>query len=225
MKQGCSLKDIDIRNEIHSLSNLPFNNANGFKVVDEFVVGYENARIDIAAFGNALYGLEIKSDVDSFKRLPSQMEAYNKVFDFLYLVVGDRFFQKADSIVPNWWGILHVSNNRKVLTTEIARDAQKNKSVEKMSLINLLWKQEMLSIISQKIYQAGLTRKERSYLAKMVDELFTLEELQKSVNEVLLHRECLKSDRQRTRYADLYRSGPKSLDFRARNLAVFLSSR
>jgi len=223
MKREYCLKDIDIRKEIHSFSTLPFYEKSNYKVIDELVVGLEDARIDIAAIGNSFYGLEIKSDVDSFYRLPSQIDAYNRIFDFLYLVVGDRFLEKAFKVIPDWWGLVHVFKNEMGTSTEIVRKATRNVSVNKYSLANMLWKNEMILLLNSHNAERGLTKKERETLAQQIVEELSLEELQDGVRKAITQRIPERSVEQQIRYADLHRSGPRSLGFRERNLAAFLS--
>ena len=223
MNRNYLLKDVDIRKEIHSFQELPFHTQSEFRVIDELVVGIEDARIDIAAVGNSFYGLEIKSDVDSFGRLPSQIDAYNKVFDFLYLVVGDRFFPKALKILPEWWGLIHVYKNENGTYTELVTKAKRNMSVSKRSLANMLWKKEMILLLNSHDADRELTRKEREFLVQHVIEELSLEELQTGVRTAILKRKSERFAERQIRYADLRRSGPRSLGFREKNLAQFLS--
>ncbi|MCE1159444.1 MAG: sce7726 family protein [Spirochaetia bacterium] len=217
------LKDLDIRKEIHSQRPLPFLSTPDITIIDELDVGYESARIDVAAIGDSLYGIEIKSDADSFYRLPAQITAYNKVFDYLYLAVGDKFFGKAEAFLPPWWGIVHITMGTDKLTTTIVRNAKKNINVQKRSLANMLWKKEMLLLLATKELGKGLSKRERAFILDKVAEELPLEEIQTWVRKSITARQPTRVDAQQTRYADLCRSGPRSRDFRERNLSLFLS--
>jgi hypothetical protein len=62
-------------------------------IVEEF--GCNSARTDIAVINGSLHAFEIKSDSDSLDRLPSQIEAYQGVFEYITLVCGSRLLKRA----------------------------------------------------------------------------------------------------------------------------------
>lgn len=53
-----------------------------------------------------IQGFEIKSDVDSLRRLPVQVHAYSPVLERAHLVTTTRHLDGARAIIPPWWGIL-----------------------------------------------------------------------------------------------------------------------
>lgn len=53
-----------------------------------------------------IQGFEIKSDVDSLRRLPVQVHAYSPVLERAHLVTTTRHLDGARDVVPSWWGIL-----------------------------------------------------------------------------------------------------------------------
>ncbi|WP_131832062.1 sce7726 family protein [Mycobacteroides abscessus] len=56
-----------------------------------------------------IQGFEIKSDVDSLRRLPVQVHAYSPVLERANLVTTTRHLDAARAIIPPWWGILLAS--------------------------------------------------------------------------------------------------------------------
>jgi len=56
-------------------------------VASEFCLGETGVRVDLAIHGPEFLGVEIKSELDSLKRLPMQIEAYKSYFDRVVLVV------------------------------------------------------------------------------------------------------------------------------------------
>lgn len=77
-------------------------------------------RIDALLVADRICGFEIKSDVDSLRRLPRQVEIYGPVLERATLVVGKRHAAAAAGIVPPWWaiwGIRHCDGDV-VLTTQ-----------------------------------------------------------------------------------------------------------
>jgi hypothetical protein len=63
------------------------------------------ARLDALLVSDRISGFEIKSDVDSLKRLPRQVEAFSAVVERAALVVGERHCDAAAKIIPPWWSI------------------------------------------------------------------------------------------------------------------------
>lgn len=57
---------------------------------------------------DALYGIEIKSDADSYARLDRQVKDYNLYYDYDLVVVGTRHAAHIKEHVPEWWGIITV---------------------------------------------------------------------------------------------------------------------
>lgn len=58
-----------------------------------------NSICDVMVVTDCLIGFEIKSDLDNYSRLPSQVRAYDRFFERNYLVVSDRHLQSAPSKV------------------------------------------------------------------------------------------------------------------------------
>lgn len=83
------LRDIDIRKEFIK-RNLEFFKSTTF--VNEMGVNSKNI-VDLAALDfnkNIFYGFEIKSEVDSLKRLPKQLSTYSTFFNIVYVVAHEK---------------------------------------------------------------------------------------------------------------------------------------
>jgi hypothetical protein len=225
MKSENKLFDIDIRQGLHAEFLKPFHKDKSSRVIDEFIVGTEDARIDIAAINRQLYGYEIKSDADSLSRLSSQVYAYNHVFDFLYLVVGEKYKAKATEIIPSWWGIIQATRFSDKVCFLTIREAQQNLNINALSLANLLWQNEALDILKRVNPSSLASIRSRTSTMMQLVEVLSFDELHSEVRQALKIRKDLRSDSQQIQYADLRRSGPKSLDFRVKNLDRFLSQK
>ena len=75
------------------------------ETIYEFWVPRTNERADLAAIGPAMWGYEIKTAQDTLRRLPRQVEAYNRLFDHCTIVLAERHLKAALTIVPEWWGV------------------------------------------------------------------------------------------------------------------------
>jgi len=74
-------RDSDIRRVLLADLSQLYSDKDHDLIVEEF--GCNSARIDIAVINGALHAFEIKSDSDSLDRLPSQIEAYQGVFEYI----------------------------------------------------------------------------------------------------------------------------------------------
>jgi hypothetical protein len=158
------------------------NNDKKIRIIQEFSIS--DARIDIAVFNGIMHGYEIKSDVDTLKRLPQQINAYNSIFDRITLVVGKTHLYEAIKLVPDWWGIklAKIKNNKTVFYT--IRTANKNPKQNSLSIANLLWKEETLALLKKNQALKGLASKPKRILCEKLTVVCSKEEL----NEYLRNR-------------------------------------
>ena len=134
----------------YSLKGLVATQCQHTLVVEEFGVERGGARIDLALIANDLHGYEIKSDLDNLDRLRFQIHAFNRVFDRISLVVGNRFARVVEAVIPAWWGILRAIRGLDgSVTLAPVRPASQNLMQDPYSVAALLWKDEVLSILSQ----------------------------------------------------------------------------
>jgi hypothetical protein len=77
------------------------------------------------------YAYEIKAQNDDFRNLIIQLEDYNKVFDYVSLVVTENHFIKATRIIPDNIGLIIVTNNG----IKVFRDAKRNCNISKEEIL------------------------------------------------------------------------------------------
>jgi hypothetical protein len=114
--------------------------------VDEVVLG--RSRIDLLEISTELHGYEIKSDHDNHARLKKQRGNYNKFLSRITIVVAES---KADAIlahVPHFWGAIIVSKTGDSITLNQIRECSENPYYDKKKIISLLWKDELLNVLS-----------------------------------------------------------------------------
>lgn len=128
-------------------------------LVHELQICRGEARIDLALVNNELHGFEIKSDRDTLARLPQQVLIYNKVFDTVTLVTGERHFNEAVGYLPDWWGVYIAAENNKRTAIYEARKPQENldHNQDPVSLAQFLWRDELLNLL--KVY--GILKKSK----------------------------------------------------------------
>ena len=55
-----------------------------------------------------LYGIEIKSDADTYARLARQVKDYDSYYDYNIVVVGSSHALHIEEHVPDYWGIITI---------------------------------------------------------------------------------------------------------------------
>ncbi len=91
-----------------------------------------------------LYGIEIKSDADTYARLEKQVRYYNWYYDRNIIVVGTSHALHVKEHVPDWWGVITVElNENGVVDFYILREAGVNPRVKDRRKITILWRTEL----------------------------------------------------------------------------------
>ena len=144
---GCiMLKDADMRiillNELKKV-----NEQHDYRIIEEMAVCDGEARVDVAVANGRLCGYEIKSDADTLDRLAIQKKCYDKTFDKVSIVVGEKFKDKIEEHVPEYWGIYVVSESSRGCKIRRMRPARLNRNIEVDSLLELLWRDEIVILL------------------------------------------------------------------------------
>lgn len=183
------MRDHEIRKILHTELLQDFHLDPESLVFDEFGLCTGSTRVDIVVVNGALHGFEIKSDQDTLSRLPTQIELYSRVLDFVTLVVSGSHYKLAVDIIPEWWGVIVIteSNVHKPLAN-ITRLATKNPSPDPFSISQLLWRQEALLVLEAHGMSKGLTNKSRKFLWKELTNRLPLDELQWIVRNAIKKR-------------------------------------
>lgn len=135
-----------------------------------------------------LIGFEIKSDVDSLKRLPEQIKNYTKYCNQNYLVVGTYFVDKVQDILPETWGIYSCRQLEESCELVCIRQAQPNQKVKIKNQLSLLWRNELIHIV-KKYKLGGVTKRNRKKLAELIIEKLAESEIMHEMCEEFMERE------------------------------------
>lgn len=167
------MNDLQIRNAIKEQEFKNHYNDPDTRIIDELGVCLGESIVDIAVINGSLSGYEIKSDVDTLRRLPRQIENYNKVFDYMSIVTSQKYAPIINDYIPDWWGIIEVEDNAGAVIVTEKRKPIQNKQVELFYLVQLLWKDELIKIIDS--YNLNKSKKNKSkreiwtYLTEVID--------------------------------------------------------
>ena len=146
-------------------------------------------RVDLAVVNGFLAGYEIKSPVDTLRRLPGQAEVYSRVLDFAHLVVAGRHYEHALVMIPQWWGVHLAHASAGEVWLETVRAARRNEMVDRMSLARLLWRDEALAVLAARGADRGVRTKARWHVWTRLSEVLTTEEMRDVVRSHLKARQ------------------------------------
>lgn len=198
--------DPDIRELLYKsfLGNPEFTSDPSTIVIDEMDVLFGTSRIDIAVINGKIHGFEIKSERDNLERLPSQMDSYNKIFDTITIVVSEKHISKVIEIIPEWWGIYYVEKQENYIKLSKERDAIENSETDLLSLTQLLWRNELLELLSLNGIKKGTKSKNRFALCNMVVENIEESTIRSYIREKLKSRSTWRAVQLQQLYDDLH---------------------
>jgi hypothetical protein len=97
----------------------------------EVFYGSIKRQADLILIENRTTAFEIKSNKDNFKLLKSQLENYNQVFDYLYLVTTETKELEANKYINNE-GLIIIDSKNKI---KIKKRAKLNKNFDKYEIL------------------------------------------------------------------------------------------
>jgi len=186
------MREIDIRKSLNNKVLSLFPEESEAIVVNEFGICQGEARIDLAVINGHIHGFEIKSENDTLDRLPSQQAVYNKVFDTLTIVTGDKYIEKVTNDIPLWWGIMRAHQKGNHVALDTVRECKDNPQIDSYSLVQLLWQNEAIAILEKYQLAKGLKNKPRRYVWAALADNFSIRELSQLVRETLKKRDSLR---------------------------------
>ena len=110
-----------------------------------------SARADVVMITpDVLYGIEIKSDADTYTRLEKQVENYDIYYDRNIIVVGTSHANHVKEHVPDWWGIITVElNETGKADFYVLRSPKANPMVKDERKITILWRTELNNLLEK----------------------------------------------------------------------------
>ena len=178
------LDDRDIREPLFAFLEETFGKV---RILEEKRTG--RARADVVMITpQAVCGVEIKSDADSYARLAGQVRNYDQYYDLNYVVIGTSHAQHIEEHVPRWWGIITVEEIEGGTDFYIARRADISPEMDPEKKMSILWRRELVHL--QEIN--GLPRyreKSKKFVAQALLERVDAEVLGQQICEELFERD------------------------------------
>ena len=178
------LRDADIREPLFDWLEDTFGK---LRVIEEKQTG--RARADIVmVLPDKVCGIEIKSDADTYTRLPGQVKNYDRYYDENYIVAGSTHGLHVAEHVPDYWGIITVERLGEGLDFYMLRQAKPNLHAKLENKVRLLWRAELAHIL-EACGMPKYARKSRRFIAGKLAAKVPEEILHKLVSEELFERD------------------------------------
>lgn len=116
------------------------------RALEEKIIGRSRADM-VFVLPEAICGVEIKSDADSYTRLESQVKDYDRFFDVNYVVVGSSHGQHISEHVPSYWGIITVEETEEGTDFYMLREPEQKTGVTWPAKLSFLWRPELASLL------------------------------------------------------------------------------
>ncbi len=183
------MNDLQIRTSFHKKCLRKHHFDSSTIVVDELGLRHGKCRADIAIINGHLIGYEIKSDVDSLRRLDGQIASYNAVFDRVFVIVAERHLNEAIAMLPEWWGIISVTEGQRgAVNFKTVRRPKRNTCVDNYAVAQLLWRNEAREILENLGIHGKQLREKRANLYIRIVSRLDSSELRATIREYLMKR-------------------------------------
>ena len=162
------------------------------RILEEKIIG--NSRADVVMVTpEAIFGIEIKSDADTYARLKSQVKDYDKYYDMNFVVVGTSHAAHIEEHVPDYWGIITVEEVDNNLDFYILRRPEPNPKVTWKRKLEMLWRPE-IAVLQDEFKMPKYREKSKKFvLTKVLERLengkIDPKEFTLKMNELLIQRD------------------------------------
>lgn len=157
------------------------------RIIEEKRMGRSRADV-VMVLPDAVVGIEIKSDADTYARLKRQVKDYDQHFDANYVAVGVRHAMHIEEHVPSWWGIITVEPDGERVDLYILRKASTNPKLAPKKKLEFLWRPE-LSHILELNRLPGYRQKSKAFVVDKILEKVPEEILKRQICQELFERD------------------------------------
>jgi hypothetical protein len=133
---------------------------------------------------NISYAFEIKSDRDNFVRLSKQIQSYSSVFNYVSVVVSENSYKSVLPLIPKKIGIILIKESDII----VKRKPTEIKKLSKDALAKIIWKNNLLKIMSSKFATNKLKDLSDYELRKLFIKHYNLEEIRSYAYDFLIQR-------------------------------------
>lgn len=157
------------------------------RIIEEKQMGKSRADV-VMVTPQELYGIEIKSDADTYARLERQVKDYNQYYDYNYVVVGSSHAGHIEEHVPDFWGIITVEEIEGRVDFYVLRLPKPNPKKNDIKQMSLLWRPE-LAHIQEKNEMPKYKAESKRFVAEKIRASVAPDLLKKQLCEELFERD------------------------------------
>ena len=178
------LYDRDIREPLFSFLEETYGKT---RIIEEKIMGKSRADI-VMVTEDSLYGIEIKSDADSYVRLSGQVKDYDRFFDYNIIAVGSSHAMHIEEHVPDHWGIITIDEVEGQPDFYMLRRPKENPHMVCEDKLSLLWRPELQNMVyrNMKHKYDALSKKE---VIKRITEQLSYDIIRKEISTELFERD------------------------------------
>lgn len=182
------LHDRDIREPLFEFLEETYGR---IRILEEKTMGKSRADI-VMVTPEYLYGIEIKSDADTYARLARQVKDYDSYYDYNIVVVGSSHALHIEEHVPDYWGIITVEVTENCFDFYILRKAAANPKMKWKRKLEILWRPE-LARLQEWNAMPKYKEKSKSFVTEkileQIPEKIDEETLRQQISELLMERD------------------------------------
>lgn len=151
----------------------------------EFHIG--NSRLDFGRINGKSYAYEIKTELDSLSRLKDQIADYERVFEYINVVVHEKHLKKIKSMLPRKVGIIEYYFYNEKVQFNCIREAAENASYKKKVQLEALNSEDLKYIIKEIMCMNNVPQFKKERL-KIVNKDLKRNEFNTAFKEAIKHR-------------------------------------
>lgn len=140
------------------------------RIFEEKQMGKSRADV-VMVLDSFLYGIEIKSDADTYARLTRQVKDYNRYYDRNIVCVGASHGIHIAEHVPDWWGIITVEATDDGMDFYILREPADNPKSNLKLKLGFLWRPELNHILEINNLPAYKGKSKDFVMDKLVEKI------------------------------------------------------
>ena len=178
------LYDKDIREPLFSFLEETYGKT---RIIEEKIMGGSRADV-VMVTEDSLYGIEIKSDADTYARLPGQIKDYNRYFDYNYIAVGTSHAMHIEEHVPDFWGIITIDEIDGTPDFYILRRPSENPLIKYEDKLSLLWRPELQHIVYRNL-KHKYDRLSKTEVIKRIVSQLSYDAIRKEISTELFERD------------------------------------
>jgi hypothetical protein len=188
-KPNLGTKDADIRIALHAKRLRRVKVQPDTLVIDELGLAHAKCRVDVAVINGCIHGYEIKSAKDTLDRLALQIGIYRQTLQKLTIVAAPKHVTDIMDQAPEWCGVIAAEQGpRGGISFHVVRNAYANPEIDPVMVAHLLWRDEVIDLLSQAGYTPKEFRRPRKQLYEMLCEAMTLPEITASIRGFMVKR-------------------------------------